>query len=149
MKEARLKQVLLSWIDFERTRTLQFTVEHREYDIEWEHNGLQLKVKADRIDRLESGDAFIIDYKSSPVSSMAPWVSPKSIRLPQLPAYAIATKRVAAIGIAAAKRKEPELLIAGAAVGISGVDKKAQKAMEKAGFEDTAALLQTLGLSAG
>ena len=142
LEEARLKEILITWINFERTRTLQFTVEHREYDIEWEHNGLQLKVKADRIDRLESGDAFIIDYKSSPASSMAPWVSPQSIRLPQLPAYAIATNRVGAIGIAAAKRKEPELLIAGAAVGISGVDKKAQKAMEKAGFEDTAALLK-------
>ncbi|MCH1554223.1 MAG: PD-(D/E)XK nuclease family protein, partial [Luminiphilus sp.] len=142
LEEARLKEILLTWIDFERTRTLQFSVEHREYDIEWEHNGLQLKVKADRIDRLESGDAFIIDYKSSPVSSMASWVSPQSIRLPQLPAYAIATKRVGAIGIAAPKRKEPELLIAGAAVGISSVDAKAHNAMEKAGFQDTAALLE-------
>ena len=142
LEEARLKEVLLTWIDFERTRTLQFSVEHCEYEIEWEHNGLQLKVKADRIDRLESGDAFIIDYKSSPVSSMASWVSHQSIRLPQLPAYAIATKRVGAIGIAAPKRKEPELLIAGAAVGISGVDKKAHNAMEKAGFQDTAALLE-------
>ena len=49
---------------------------------------------------------------------------------------------MAAIGIAAPKRAEPELLIAGAPVGISAVDSKAQKAMEKAGFEDTAALLQ-------
>ena len=73
---------------------------------------------------------------------MASWVSPQSIRLPQLPAYAIATKRVGAIGIAAPKRKEPELLIAGAAVGISSVDAKAHNAMEKAGFQDTAALLE-------
>ena len=142
LEEARLKEILLSWIDFERTRNLQFKVEHREYDIEWEHNGLQLEVKADRIDRLESGDAVIIDYKSSPVTSMTSWVSPQFIRLPQLPAYAIATQRVGAIGIAAPRRKEPELLIAGAAVGISAVDSKAEKAMEKAGFEDTAALLE-------
>ena len=142
LEEARLKEILLTWIDFERTRTLSFSVEHREYDIEWKHNGLQLEVKADRIDRLESGDAVIIDYKSSPVSSIASWVSPKSIRLPQLPAYALATNRVGAIGIAAPKLKEPELLIAGVAVGISAVDKKAHNAMEKAGFQDTAALLE-------
>ena len=73
---------------------------------------------------------------------MTSWVSPQFIRLPQLPAYAIATQRVGAIGIAAPRRKEPELLIAGAAVGISAVDSKAEKAMEKAGFEDTAALLE-------
>ena len=71
LEEARLKQVLLSWIDFERTRTLGFEVEQQEYKIAWQHNGLELSVTADRIDRLESGDTVIIDYKSSPTPSMA------------------------------------------------------------------------------
>ena len=140
LEEARLKETLLTWIDFERTRTIEFEIEQREYKISWLHNGLELNVTADRIDRLESGDTLIIDYKSSPSPSIYPWVNPV-LRLPQLPAYAIATQRLGAIGIAAPKRKDPELLIAGSAVGIAAVDTKAQKAMDKAGLSDTAALV--------
>ena len=142
LEQTRLKKTLPLWIDFEKSRSLDFEVEQREYHIDWQHNGLVLNVTADRIDKLETGERVIIDYKSSPTTSIAPWVKPDAITVPQLPAYALVTENVGTIGIASANQSGVELLIAGAPIGIPRVDQKAHKAMASRGLDDTEALLE-------
>jgi ATP-dependent helicase/nuclease subunit B len=85
VEQARLRSVLLQWLDYEITRT-DFTVEACEKESETEINGLQLRLRVDRIDQVDGG-RLILDYKTGKVTP-AMWSSERPDE-PQLPLYAL------------------------------------------------------------
>lgn len=60
----RLVDVVFDWLEIERHRPAEFTVEHIEDEREVELSGLKLKLRIDRVDRLENGHLVLIDYKT-------------------------------------------------------------------------------------
>ena len=85
LEGARLTGLVTEWLRYEATR-VAFTVVDTEKQKEVTIDGLALKLRLDRIDRLNDDSLLVIDYKSGDVS-------PKSWDLPrpddvQLPLYA-------------------------------------------------------------
>lgn len=60
----RLEALIIQWLNFERGRKIPFTVEYLEVERTVDLNGLHLKLRVDRIDRLSDGSVILIDYKS-------------------------------------------------------------------------------------
>jgi ATP-dependent helicase/DNAse subunit B len=91
----RLTRLVTEWLEYESSRAA-FEVQETEASRTETIAGLTLKLRLDRIDRLNDGTVLVIDYKSGNVS-------PKSWDLPrpedvQLPLYA---------GFALDREKEP------------------------------------------
>jgi RecB family exonuclease len=85
LEEDRLTRVVTEWLNYERTR-VPFTVDATEFDAMTTIAGLSLKLRLDRVDRLNDGSLLVVDYKTGNVA-------PKSWELPrpddvQLPLYA-------------------------------------------------------------
>lgn len=85
LEEQRLARLVTEWLEYEATR-LPFTVEETEAEALTAIAGLKLKLRLDRVDRLNDNSVLVIDYKTGDVS-------PKSWNLPrpddvQLPLYA-------------------------------------------------------------
>ncbi len=87
LEHIRLRAVLEDWVelDFERD---DFTVESIEHRIDLTPAGLPVHARADRIDRLPSGQTVLIDYKSTAPSRKV-WEGERPDNL-QLPLYAVA-----------------------------------------------------------
>ncbi len=60
----RLENLILEWLDIERSRNQPFTVETVEQERFYQIPGLRLRLRVDRIDRLRDGTVLLIDYKS-------------------------------------------------------------------------------------
>ncbi|MGI9073445.1 MAG: PD-(D/E)XK nuclease family protein [Bryobacteraceae bacterium] len=60
----RLEGLILDWLRVERTRKQPFTVETTELERSFEIDGLQLRLRIDRVDRVKNGRLVLIDYKS-------------------------------------------------------------------------------------
>lgn len=85
LEEQRLTRLVTEWLQFETTR-IPFTVAATEVDASPTVAGLTLKLRLDRVDRVNDDSLIVIDYKTGDVS-------PKSWELPrpddvQLPLYA-------------------------------------------------------------
>jgi probable DNA repair protein len=85
LEEQRLTRLVTEWLEYERQR-VRFDVAATEVASTVAVAGLTLKLRLDRVDRLDDGSLLVIDYKSGNVS-------PKSWELPrpddvQLPLYA-------------------------------------------------------------
>jgi probable DNA repair protein len=85
LETLRLTRLVTEWLEFERTR-VPFDVEGTEVDATPTIAGLTLKLRLDRVDRLNDNSLLVIDYKTGNVD-------PKSWDLPrpddvQLPLYA-------------------------------------------------------------
>lgn len=86
-EKRRLARLLAAWLAHEADRQ-PFTVEHCEQRLPNVTVGpLQLKLQADRIDRLHDGTHLLIDYKTGLVSTAA-WQGDRPDE-PQLPLYAV------------------------------------------------------------
>lgn len=98
LEKERLVRLLTLWLEQEKTRP-PFKVIAVEEAQDIVFSGLQLKLRIDRIDQLESGDLLLIDYKTgSP--KMKSWLSERPDE-PQLPLYAIThTDKISAIAFA-------------------------------------------------
>src|SRR5690554_341004 len=82
LEKERLVRLLTLWLEQEKTRP-PFKVIAVEEAQDIVFSGLQLKLRIDRIDQLESGDLLLIDYKTgSP--KMKSWLSERPDE-PQLP----------------------------------------------------------------
>ncbi len=82
----RLQEVVLDWLDVERARQQDFTVETIEQEQKFEIPGLSLNLRVDRIDRLSNGNLVLIDYKSGKQSR--PKLAGERPSEPQLLVYA-------------------------------------------------------------
>jgi ATP-dependent helicase/nuclease subunit B len=87
VERGRLQALLLRWLEEERKRA-PFTVMAVEQPREVTLAGLALRVRLDRLDRLDDGREIVIDYKTGRCSR-ADWQPPR-MNEPQLPFYAVA-----------------------------------------------------------
>ncbi len=85
LEEQRLARLITAWLQFELTRA-DFRVELTESEKQVTVAGLPLKLRLDRLDRLNDGTFLVIDYKTGVVSDHD-WDLPRSQDL-QLPLYA-------------------------------------------------------------
>ncbi|MFL6414630.1 MAG: PD-(D/E)XK nuclease family protein [Bryobacteraceae bacterium] len=68
-EKLRLNDAILYWLrEKEKNRSTPFRVEHIEEKKTVDINGLQLRIRVDRIDRLRDGSVVLIDYKSGEIS---------------------------------------------------------------------------------
>jgi ATP-dependent helicase/nuclease subunit B len=59
----RLKAVTLEWLEVDKRRTQPFRVVQIEEERSFDLNGVNIRLRMDRVDRLESGKLLLIDYK--------------------------------------------------------------------------------------
>jgi ATP-dependent helicase/nuclease subunit B len=85
IEERRLVRLVTEWLEYERTR-VPFTVDATEEDANPTIAGLTLKLRLDRLDRLNDGSLLVIDYKTGTVSTSS-WDLPRPDDV-QLPLYA-------------------------------------------------------------
>ena len=85
LEETRLITLVTEWLRYESTR-VPFTVEETEQDAVVSVEDLTLRLRLDRIDRLNNGTFLIIDYKSGNVTPHD-WDLPRPDDV-QLPLYA-------------------------------------------------------------
>lgn len=85
---ARAEAVLARWMALEAQR-LPFAVDQLEADHRWERGALALKLRLDRMDRLDDGRMVILDYKTGAAQARpeSDWSRARPINL-QLPFYA-------------------------------------------------------------
>lgn len=85
IEAVRLVRLVTEWLEFERGR-VAFSVARTELDVSRSIAGLALRLRLDRIDRLNDGSLLVIDYKTGNVSP-AVWEMPRPEDV-QLPLYA-------------------------------------------------------------
>ncbi|HEY3625567.1 MAG TPA: PD-(D/E)XK nuclease family protein [Terracidiphilus sp.] len=85
LEEQRLTRVVVEWLEYERTR-VPFDVAATEIATDSMIAGLTLKLRLDRVDRLNDGSLLVIDYKTGNVSPRS-WELPRPEDV-QLPLYA-------------------------------------------------------------
>lgn len=94
LERYRLADLVLSWLEFEKTRVQPFEVVVCEGVTESEIQGFRFKVRIDRIDRVlgNSGKEhfLVIDYKTGRIVDMRALNSDR-LKSPQLPIYATFT----------------------------------------------------------
>ena len=90
LEKGRLMRLALAWLELEKARA-PFEVAALEQERRVTLAGLQMTVKADRIDRLESGGEMIVDYKTGRPSTND-WFGERPNE-PQLPLYAVTSEQ--------------------------------------------------------
>jgi ATP-dependent helicase/nuclease subunit B len=110
LESARLRRVLLEWLDQERSRP-RFTVVQTEVQDEIAIGGMRLNVRADRIDRYDDDSRAILDYKTGNKISKKSWEGERPDAL-QLPLYAVTHEagRVSQIAFAKLTSEETKLI---------------------------------------
>ena len=85
-RQERLERVIAEWLQLERERQ-PFTVIQQEARRRVTVGGIDLSIRADRMDRLENGDSVVLDYKTGECSA-SDWFGSRP-NDPQLPIYAV------------------------------------------------------------
>jgi len=105
LERIRLIELIESWIELERGREVEFTVEAPEQERTVQLGGLTVQVRLDRLDRLANGSYALIDYKSR-APKLGDWDGERP-ESPQLPIYAVtASEPLAAIAFAQVRTGE-------------------------------------------
>ncbi|MEE4278561.1 MAG: PD-(D/E)XK nuclease family protein [Halieaceae bacterium] len=99
LEKQRLRILLRQWLALEAERPQAFIVEAREDERHLLVAGLRLRLRLDRVDRLEDGSLLVIDYKGGRPEGISTWLQDPPSR-PQLPIYALAEERAAGISYA-------------------------------------------------
>lgn len=90
LERERVLDLCCQWLQHEAERVDDFIVVHREVDVEPVVAGLQLRLRLDRIDRVQAPEGerwLVIDYKTGAEANPRGW-NVDSLREPQLPLYA-------------------------------------------------------------
>jgi ATP-dependent helicase/nuclease subunit B len=95
LEEKRVLNLILRYIELEKTRPM-FEVIAREQEEIVELAGIKMKIRIDRVDRLESGEEILIDYKTGN-TTIRDWFSKRPPE-PQLPLYCV-TRTPAPVGM--------------------------------------------------
>lgn len=83
-----LVRLIAQWIEKQEIVRTGFSVVELEADKEIEVSGVKMKLQVDRIDKLDSGESVVLDYKTGQNSTCKSW-SEERIDSPQLPLYAM------------------------------------------------------------
>jgi ATP-dependent helicase/nuclease subunit B len=95
IEQERLEQLVTEWFEIESQRQ-SFVVLHQEEKRRVNVGGIEVQIRADRVDQLEDGSLVIVDYKSGD-HGPSRWEGERPDD-PQLPIYATtATSRVAGV----------------------------------------------------
>lgn len=86
IEQERMERVVGQWLLLEKQRQ-PFTMLQQEVGRRVTLGGLQLNIRADRVDQLECGELVILDYKTGECSP-SDWEGPRPDE-PQLPLYAV------------------------------------------------------------
>jgi probable DNA repair protein len=88
LERRRLQTLLAEWLTLEASRPDPFTVIATEAAHQLDINGLPIKVKIDRVDRIDTPDkpSVVMDYKTG--SIQANHLDATTLKEPQLPIYA-------------------------------------------------------------
>jgi probable DNA repair protein len=90
LERVRLIELLESWIELEKQREIEFTVEEPEQERTVEIGGITVQVRLDRLDRLATGSYALVDYKSR-APRLGDWDGDRP-ESPQLPIYAVTAR---------------------------------------------------------
>ena len=86
-----LERIIFQWLQLEKERRF-FKVIANEQKYMMDFAGIRFNIQIDRIDELEDGTHFIIDYKTgSNLTSVKSWLEPRNSN-PQLPLYSLIEK---------------------------------------------------------
>jgi probable DNA repair protein len=106
IEQDRLTELILQWLELEKQRA-PFKAATLEQKEKVNLSGLNIDVRADRIDLLEDGTKLIIDYKTGKNLSYKGWFEQR-IEEPQLPLYStIESAKIA--GVCLAGVNQPKL----------------------------------------
>jgi RecB family exonuclease len=121
IERARLRDIVLQWLEHEKRRVEPFTVIAREQRAEMNFEGLALRLAIDRVDRVETAQGeryLILDYKTGREAEVRGWKADR-LQEPQLPLYAtsaalgeLGIARVDGIAFAHVKDGHPALAAA-------------------------------------
>ncbi len=99
LERGRLIELVASWVDVEKHREVEFTVEEPEQERTVQIGGLTVQVRLDRLDKLATGAYALVDYKSR-APKLGDWDGERP-ESPQLPIYAVTAREpLAAIAFA-------------------------------------------------
>ena len=126
LEKKRLQQLLVKWLEVESQRE-EFSVLAREQEQILELGPLRLRLRIDRVDRLENGELLIIDYKSA-AAEIRYWMGDRPTQ-PQLPLYAHTLKKdCAGISFALVRTDEPGFLGLAKSEAVDGISTNIAKA---------------------
>jgi probable DNA repair protein len=117
LEKQRLQRLLPEWLDIEKSRS-PFTVSGIETERVVAIEGLQIRVRADRVDALPDGREIILDYKTGQLKSRG-WEGDRPDE-PQLPLYCATGDRPVA-GAAFAMIRTGELRFRGLTASDAGL----------------------------
>ena len=114
-EQSRLARLLDRWLREHEAKRVPFTVEATEKKLESVTvGGLNLRLRADRIDVLEDGQRLLLDYKTGLNVSRSGWEGERPDE-PQLPLYAIFGNVEDVCGVLFARIRADEMGFEGAA----------------------------------
>jgi len=117
LEKIRLTRLLQQWLSIESERG-SFVVEAIEQRRDVQFAGLQLRLRVDRIDRLEDGRVLVVDYKTKNLNCrVEEWLGERPDE-PQLPLYSVLLNEsgsgddndVAGIAFAQVRNEKPQLV---------------------------------------
>lgn len=116
LESDRLQSLLRDWLEHECARA-PFSVLRQEQERQLALGGVTLRLKIDRIDRLEDDSLAIIDYKTGPIR-VGDWLGERPEE-PQLPLYVLSEMEpVGAVAFARVSRGE---------MGFKGLSREAER----------------------
>ncbi|TNF67280.1 MAG: hypothetical protein EP298_07485 [Gammaproteobacteria bacterium] len=95
----RITLLIKQWLYLEKQREIPFHVLSHEKSTQKQVGLLTTKLRIDRIDQLDDGNLWLIDYKSAYMTNPKGWYN-DTLSEPQLPLYAIALDNVTGISFA-------------------------------------------------
>lgn len=117
LEALRLELLVHELLDFDAARPA-FQVLATEAELQVPLGRLQLDLRVDRIDQLDTGDQLVIDYKTGGQKSRADWFGARPAE-PQLPLYAVGS---GARSVAYVRLSEDGIKIDGIAGDDTGID---------------------------
>ena len=126
-EQKRMQRILAEWMQLELGRPpFKVIGIEQEYQLllpETSTSQFAVKIKADRMDRDESGHRILIDYKTGEKQSTSKWLN-KRIEEPQLPQYALAAELGIDDAVAFARVRSGDMAYEGLCredIGIQGI----------------------------
>jgi probable DNA repair protein len=98
LEVARLSSLLRKWLQKERDRP-EFAIHQLETKQRYAIGGLEIEIRADRVDRYPDGSHAIFDYKTGKSYKPTQWDTERP-EAPQLPLYSLAMERVSTVAFA-------------------------------------------------